>query len=79
MLPLDNEHVKGLTKPTELQIFQAEYVEELKRARDSIFIDICNEFKHGLDHRLLQTDISVQREPLLRKSLGSGWKVPVTF
>ena len=29
MLPLNNEHVKGLTKPTEHQKFRAEYVEEL--------------------------------------------------
>ena len=51
MILLDTERLKGLTKPTELQNFQVEYMQELKRARDSIFIEICNEFKQGLDHR----------------------------
>ena len=70
MLPLDNEHVKGLTKPTELQIFQAEYVEELKRARDSIFIDICNEFKHGLDHRYVANRYFSTTRTITKEKLG---------
>ena len=70
MLPLDNEHVKGLTKPTEYQKFRAEYVEELKRARDSIFIDICNEFKHGLDHRYVANRYFSTSRTITKEKLG---------
>ena len=50
MLPLDNDFVKGLTKPTQFQEFEDQYVKELERARNSVFIEICYEFKQGLDH-----------------------------
>jgi hypothetical protein len=58
MLPLDNEHVKGLTKPTELQIFQAEYAEELKRA----VFSLISATSLNMDSTIvmLQIDISVQ-------------------
>ena len=80
MLPLDNEQVKGLTKPTEQQKFQAEYVEELKRARDSIFFDTVSATSLNMDSTIvmLRINISVHRERLQRKSWGYGWKVPVS-
>lgn len=70
MIPLDNEHVKGLTKPTELQNFQAEYVQELKRARDSIFIEICKEFKQGLDHRFVANRYFSSSRTITKEKLG---------
>ena len=72
MLPLDKEFVKELTKPTQFQEFEGQYVKELERARDSVFIEICNEFKQG-------TDTSKIVEPSLRKNLVFGWKVFVIF
>ena len=50
MLPLDNDHVKGLKKPNDLHEFCGEYVRELEKAWNSIFIEIWNELKQGLDH-----------------------------
>jgi hypothetical protein len=69
-LPLDNKHLKRLTKPIELQIFLAEYVDELKRAKDSIFIDICNEFKHGLDHCYVANRYFSTKRTITKEKLG---------
>ena len=53
MLPLDSDHLKGLDKPTELQQFDAQYVKQIELARQSIFVEICNDIGVGYDHRFI--------------------------
>ena len=70
MLPLDNDFVKGLTKPTEFQEFEGQYVKELERARDRVFIEICNEFKQGLDHRYVANRYFKNSKTITKEKLG---------
>ena len=70
MLPLDNDFVKELTKPTQFQEFEGQYVKELERARDSVFIEICNEFKQGLDHRYVANRYFKNSKTITKEKLG---------
>ena len=71
MLPLDNDHVKGLTKPNERQEFREEFVGELVKAQNSIFIEICNEFKQGLDHRYVANRSFNSSRTITKEKLGA--------
>ena len=39
--PLENEHVKNLDQPNENVIFHITFVDQVKKARNSVFGDIC--------------------------------------
>ena len=41
--PLENEHVKNLDQPSENVIFHRTFVDQVKKARNSVFGDICME------------------------------------
>ena len=53
MLPLDSDHLEGLDKPTELQQFHEQYVKQIEKATQSIFIEMCNDIGIGYDHRFI--------------------------
>ena len=70
MLPLINACLKGLTKTTEFQDFEGQYVEELQRARNSVFINICNEFKLVQDHRYVSDSYFENFKTITKDKLG---------
>ena len=70
MLPLDNSLVKGLTKPTELQMFHKEFVKEIEKARDSVFIEICDELKKRVDHRMIANQYFRNIKTVTKEKLG---------
>jgi len=45
--------LKGLDEPTEYQEFHQMYVNEVKKAIDSVFIEMCNEMGQRFDHRFI--------------------------
>ena len=69
MLPMRNEHVEELDKPTEHQQFHEMYVKQVLKARSSVFADILNELGVGNDYnyiaaRYLKTSRKVTKEKL---------------
>ena len=72
MLSLDSDHVKGLDKPTEYQEFHEMYVKQVKKARDSVFIEICNEIGQGYDHRSIAARYLRAKKTVNKEKL-SNW------
>ena len=73
MLPLENETVKRLTEPTEFQEFHEQYVKQVEKARDGIFIDICNGIKlSDFDHRYVAARYLGNSRHVTKEKL-AGW------
>ena len=70
MLRLDNDHVKNLDKPTEYQEFHASYVDQMVRARNSIFIEMCNEIGLGYDYRFIGARYIKAKRTITKEKLG---------
>ena len=81
MLPLDNPHVKELTEPPELQESHEQYVKQMERTRDNVVIEICYEFKQGLDcgfvaNRYFSSSPGMTKEPRRARCLNGICPLP---